>query len=298
MSPSDQRHTISAARIAATVKADGAELCSLRDAAGCEFLWQAGSAWPRHAPVLFPIVGRLNGDHLRHDGAVYHLTQHGFARDRRFAWSTREAAICRLVLEDDAETRTLYPFAFRLELTYAVADDTLTVTYVITNPGQDVLPVSIGAHPAFRWPLAEGIARDQHRLEFAQPEPAPVRRLQAGLLRLDRFPTPVNGRVLDLRDALFAEDALILDRPVSRSVCYTAPGAPRIEIGWDGFDKLGIWSRAGGDFLCIEPWHGIADPVGFDGAFATKPGLMHIPPGEAATLSLSVRISPPDSARR
>ena len=181
MDQTDVRHILSAPGITATVKAEGAELCSLRDADGREFLWQAGPAWPRHAPVLFPIVGRLNGDHLRHEGATYHLTQHGFARDRRFAWSAREATTCRLVLQDDAATRALYPFAFRLELTYAVADDTLTITYAITNPGQGVLPVSIGAHPAFRWPLAEGIARGAHRLEFAQPEPAPICRLESGL---------------------------------------------------------------------------------------------------------------------
>lgn len=108
--------------------------------------------------------------------------------------------------------------------------------------------------------------------------------------------TPLNGCVLDLHESLFAEDALILDQPVSRSVCYTAPGAPRIEVSWEAFGKLGIWSRLGGDFLCIEPWHGIADPVAFGGTFATKPGLMHIPAGETATMSLSVRISPPDSA--
>lgn len=288
MNPADQRHTISAGGIAATVKADGAELCSLRDRAGRELIWQAGPAWPRHAPVLFPIVGRLNGDELRHDGKAYRLTQHGFGRDRRFAWSTREAAMCRLVLQDDEQTRAMYPFAFRLELTYAVTGDTLTTTYAITNPGKTVLPASLGTHTAFRWPLAEGIAREAHRLEFEHPEPAPIRRLQGGLLRLEPEATPVKGRELELREATFADDALILDRPASRRVRFTAPGGPHVELAWEGFEQIGIWSRAGAEFFCIEPWHGFADPVGFAGPFTEKPGLLHIAPGETATLSLSM----------
>ena len=89
--------------LSATVKADGAELCSLRDAAGAEMLWQGAPVWPRHAPVLFPIVGRLKDDTLRHEGKSYRLTQHGFARDRRFAWLNRSATACRLVLHEDTE---------------------------------------------------------------------------------------------------------------------------------------------------------------------------------------------------
>ena len=116
------RHVLSNGTLSATVKADGAELCSLRDAAGEEMLWQGGAVWPRHAPVLFPIVGRLKDDTLRHEGKSYHLTQHGFARDRRFAWLTRNPTACRLVLHEDTETRAVYPFAFRLEIAFRLDD--------------------------------------------------------------------------------------------------------------------------------------------------------------------------------
>jgi galactose mutarotase-like enzyme len=114
-------HTISDGGITAVIRAQGAELRSLRDPQGTEYIWQAGPAWPRCAPVLSPIVGRLTGDHLRHGGQTYRLTQHGFARDRTFDWLDRRADACRLALVDVAETRAMYPFAFRLELGYAVA---------------------------------------------------------------------------------------------------------------------------------------------------------------------------------
>src|ERR671939_515263 len=102
-------HTLRSGRLSATVKAHGAELCSLKDAGGIEFVWQAGPQWPRHAPLLFPIVGRLANDELRHRGKTYRMTQHGFARDSRFAWAERGASRCALVLEDSETTRALYP---------------------------------------------------------------------------------------------------------------------------------------------------------------------------------------------
>ncbi|MGI4941983.1 MAG: aldose 1-epimerase family protein [Janthinobacterium lividum] len=286
----EARHEMGDGRLTVAVLAEGAELCSLRHAEAGELLWGAGPAWPRHSPVLFPIVGRLAGDTLRHAGRTYPLSQHGFARDRRFRWEERDAASCRLVLEDDAATRTAFPFPFRLELHYALADATLRVGYRVTNTGNAVLPCSLGAHPAFRWPLAPGIAAESHRLLFAVEEPAPVRRLEGGLLRADPEPTPVEGRVLPLRRTLFAADALILDQLASRSLRYEAPGAAGLELGWDGFAQLGLWSREGGDFLCIEPWHGVADPAGFEGDFTDKPGVMLIAPGETRELGWWVRV--------
>lgn len=273
-------HRIEADGVAAVVSRDGAELHSLTDAAGRELLWQAGPLWPRRAPVLFPIVGKLAGDRLLHRGRSHRMTQHGFARDRRFAWLERARASCRLVLEDDAETRHAYPFAFRFEVSYALVDGALRAVFSVTNTGTEVLPASVGAHPAFRWPLSEGVPKEAHRLQFEAPEPAPVRRLRAGLLDAAAEPSPVVGRTLALSEALFERDALILDRPASRSVLYAAEDGAAIEVSWSGFAQLGLWSKPGGDFLCIEPWHGTADPVGFEGEFADKPGLMLLRPGE------------------
>lgn len=284
------RHILSNGMLSATIKADGAELCSLCDASGNEMLWQAAPVWPRHAPVLFPIVGRLKDDTLRHEGKAYRMTQHGFARDRRFAWLNRSATSCRLALHEDAETRAIYPFAFRFEVAFALDDDALVTTFTVANPGRKVLPASVGAHPAFIWPLMEGVEKSAHSLEFAEAEPEPVRRLDGGLLRPDPVPTPIIGQTLPLDPGLFDADAIIMPEPVSTSVRFTANGAPTVEVAWEGFRQLGIWSRAGGDFLCIEPWHGTASPTDFDGEFLDKPGLMLIPPGERRSLSMRIRL--------
>jgi len=284
------QYTIATGHLVARISAAGAELQSLRDGAGREVLWQAGPAWPRHAPVLFPIVGRLVGDTLRHGGQAYRLTQHGFARDRRFAWVEHTPTACRLALADDADTRATFPFPFRFEVAYEVADATLSVTFTIENPGDTVLPASMGAHPAFRWPLADGVPKASHVLTFSHDEPAPIRRLAGGLLLPDALPSPIQGRILALDEKLFADDALILDRPASRAVRFTAPGAPGLEVAWEGFAELGLWMKPGADFLCIEPWCGYASPVGFDGDFADKPGLLLIPPGARRSATHQMRL--------
>ena len=285
----DEIHTLSSGRMSAIVAAHGAELQSLRSADGHELLWQAGPQWPRHAPLLFPIVGRLKNDELRHQGKTYPMTQHGFARDQRFDWVERGPDHCTLALTDNAETRSRYPFAFRLTLRFLLTPSGLEVSLEITNTGDDMLPASIGAHPAFNWPLTGGIEKEKYRLTFADDEPAPIRRLRDGLLRIAPEPSPIEGRTLALCEQLFADDAIILDQPRSTSVRYAADHGPSIEMSWEGFRQLGVWSKPGGaPFLCIEPWHGFASPIDFDGEFAAKPGVMHIGRGEKRVLNYRI----------
>jgi galactose mutarotase-like enzyme len=287
----DDSHTLRSSGISATIKADGAELCSLRNAEGRELLWQAGEVWPRHSPLLFPIVGRLKNDELHHRGKTYPMTQHGVARDHRFEWLDRQPDSCALVLTDNPATRSRYPFAFRLQVTCTVKDADLDISLVVTNTGNEVLPASIGAHPAFNWPLLPGLDKQDYALTFSHVETAPIRRLKDGLMLATPQPTPIGGKILPLSERLFDADAVILDRPASNSVRFAADRGPSIEMSWDGFRELGIWSKPGGvPFLCIEPWHGFASPVEFDGEFTDKPGLMHIAPSATRSLSYRIRI--------
>jgi len=161
-------------------------------------LWQAGPA-----PIWFPIVGRLKNDELRHRGKIYPMTQHGFARDREFEWSERESRSCTLVLTDDAATRSKFPFAFRLAVTYVLEEAQLDLSFEITNTGEEALPASIGARPAFNWPLLQGLAKDAYKICFSSEERKSSRRLKDGLLRATPEPTPIRGKILALSEQLF-----------------------------------------------------------------------------------------------
>ncbi|WP_245333394.1 aldose 1-epimerase family protein, partial [Bradyrhizobium guangdongense] len=245
--------------------------------------------------LLFPIVGRLANDELRHRGKTYRMTQHGFARDSRFVWAERGASRCTLVLHDSEATRALYPFAFRLAAAYEIDDTGLDLTLTIANTGKETLPASLGGHPAFNWPLRPGAAKESYALTFASAEPSPVRRLDGGLLRPAAEPSPVKGNSLALSESLFTDDAIIFDRIESTSVRYAggqgASTGPWLRMSWRGFRELGVWSKpSGAPFLCIEPWRGYASPAGFNGEFAEKPGLMHIAPGEEEQLSFRIEV--------
>lgn len=289
----DDTHTLRCGGLSATIKAQGAELRSLMDGDGTEFVWQAGPEWPRHAPLLFPIVGRLANDELRHRGRTYRMTQHGFARDSRFVWKAREASRCTLVLEDSETTRAIYPFAFRLTAAYTLDESGLDLTLAIVNTGKETLPASLGGHPAFNWPLQPREGKESYALTFANAESSPVRRLDGGLLRAAAEPNPVEATVLPLSESLFADDAIIFDRIESKSVRYAAgqSAGPWLKMSWRGFRELGVWSKpSGAPFLCIEPWRGYASPAGFDGEFSDKPGLMHIAPGSEEQLSYRIEV--------
>ncbi len=286
----DDRHDFGTGLLKASVRSHGAELIALRNGSE-DLLWNGGAPWPKHSPILFPIVGKLPEHGITLNGQPVHLGQHGLARDRVFRWIARTTDGCTLELVDDAESRTLFPAAFRLRVVYLIENNTLRVSYHLHNPDStETLHASLGAHPAFRWPLKDGVAKDSYRLVFEYDEPLPVRRIGAdGMMLPEKFHTPIRDNILPLTDALFAKDALILEKPESRSVDMVDPDGHGLRFVWGGFRELGLWTKPGADFLCIEPWQGYATPAGFTGDFSQKPGLLHLNPGENWTAFWSVR---------
>jgi len=270
---------IGSGELTARINPLGAELSSLVDASGAEWMTDADPAyWTGRAPVLFPVVGAPAGETIRVDGREYPMKKHGFARRRRFAVEEQDAVRAVFLLTDDAETRASYPFAFELRLIFAVSGATLSVTADIRNPDPErALPASLGFHPAFAWPLPGGSAKRQARVLFSEAEPDGVRVIaDDGTIAPGTAPSPLtDGRLLPLRDELFAHDALVWDRVRSRALTYGVPGGPNLHLTHDA-PMLGIWTKPGAAFLCLEPWHGIADPSGYDGEYAAKPGVFHV----------------------
>lgn len=283
--------TIATPQLSATINPFGAELTHLRDADGRELMTDADPAfWTGHAPLLFPIVGRLNGDVLRVDGADYPMKQHGFARYSLFTLAEQSDTRAVFLLEDSADTRAVYPFAFALSVTYTITDATLDIAVGIENRNEGTLPASFGFHPAFAWPLPYGHPRADHRIVFAQDEPAPLRELVDSAISDRRRPSPLDGRTLALDDALFTQDALIWDPVHSQSVRYGASTGPQLRVDFPDTPMLGIWTKPGAAFVCIEPWHGIADPVGFTGDIRDKPGIRAIAPGATWRCAMQVTL--------
>jgi galactose mutarotase-like enzyme len=275
----------------AAINPFGAELTWLRDGEGRELMTDADPAfWTGHAPILFPIVGRLNGDVLRVDGVEYAMKQHGFARRMAFAVTAHEPDHASFRLTDSPETRAAYPFPFVLEIGFAIEGATLTMRATIINPGPAPLPANFGWHPAFAWPLPYGHLKEAHRVIFSADEPEPLWEVADGLIVAERPPSPLERRVLSLDDSLFEHDALIWDPVHSDRVSYGAPHGPALDVAFPDTPQLGIWTKPGARFLCIEPWHGHADPQGFSGELRDKPGVFEIAPGQDWHCSVSVTL--------
>lgn len=289
----DVSATLRSEFLAVEIGTMGAEMVSLKDGEGRDLLWSGDAAfWAGRAPFLFPIVGRLPNDTLLHDGIAYPMAQHGFARRREFELMSTSDSRATFRLVDDEETRAQYPFAFGLYITYALGEATLTIEARVHNPGVTDLPASFGFHPAFRWPLPYGGTRADHVITFEKAEVVPVRRPVGGLLPAASEPNPAVGGFIRLETVDFARDALIFPEVRSHHVTYGVPGEPGLEIAFEGMPQLGIWSKPGASFICIEPWYGHASPEGAAGEFEQKPGLAFIPPGGERRLAMSLRWLP------
>jgi len=279
-------------RLTAEISEDGAELMRLADTSGRDYLWDGDPAWwTGRAPLLFPIVGTLAEDRFRTQGHAYSLPRHGFARRRRFALVEHDRDGLVLRLDSDDATRSVWPFDLTLDIVFALRGATLAMTGRVVNRGGGPMPASFGFHPALRWPLPGAPGKAGHVIRFERPEPAPVRRLDAdGLLDPAPRPSPVEGDMLPLDDGLFADDALIFDRLTSRALVYQGPGTARVAIDFHGMPHLGLWTKPGAGFVCIEPWQGHSDPAGYDGPIEDKPGTVLIAPGETRSFTMSITI--------
>ena len=306
----DDLITIASDALTVCVCQTGSELWSITDVAGRQYMTDADPAfWTGHAPVLFPVIGSVAHDRIIVDGREYPMQRHGFARKSQFTMVERGTDHVRFRLCDSAATRAAYPFAFQLDIAFQIDGRQLDITAQVTNPGDVALPFSFGFHPAFAWPLPGGAvnggavnggavnggaAKAAHHLTFARDEPEPIRRLNqtTGLLLAEPAPSPVVGRELPLDPALFALDAVVWTDMNSRALTYGASGGASLDVAFPDMPMLGLWQVPGAHYICIEPWQGHADPEGFAGEFATKPGLVSLAPGDIHCLHLSITVNP------
>lgn len=286
--------TIANEHLTAAINPRGAELSSLKDGVGRELMTDADPKfWTGRAPLLFPVVGKPAGETIRVDGRAYPMKQHGFARRLRFTVIDQGNTRALFRLTASAETRAQYPFDFALDVLFRLDDATLCTEVTVHNPADTPLPASFGFHPAFAWPLPYGRDRADHGIAFARDEPAQLRVIAAdGTIAAGTKPSPLDGRTLHLADDLFANDALVWDPVRSTRVTYGASDGPSLEIAFPDTPMLGIWTKPGAHYICVEPWHGIADPTGYDGELAEKPGIFLVPPGGSKHIFMSVTLVP------
>ena len=293
--------SISSDSLTASIDTMGAQLMSLRKDKS-EYLWQGDSNWwPRRAPILFPIVGVLKDSKAESAEGTISLARHGLARLNQFEVVEQSPSSVTLQLKSTEETRKSYPYDFELKLIFSVAGDTLTQTYKVTNPANVVLPFTLGAHPAFNIPIpgVKTTALDQYHLLFTRSWTSYGPSItDEGLcdyttpqkLIADSDTLPLSWELIDCEKTITLED--VPDRRITLAASTEAPSAVHgIQMDFEGFDYLGIWSAAPGcPFVALEPWCGIADTVDTDGVFEHKPGIISLEPGQSIAKTLNIRV--------
>lgn len=248
-------YTLSNNLLTCQINERGAELNSLVSTTHHqEYIWQADPAiWAGSAPILFPVVGRLNGGEYRYQGKDYAIPIHGFAREQCFNLHRKTATSLTLRLQDNSKTWQFYPFKFQLDVTFSLMQNRLLVLYQVKNTGQTNLYFTLGSHPAFSLPSA-AFNDEKCSLLFSEKENSFCHLIKGNLLSKQLYPVAFNGRKLILDANIFDHDALIFRNINSSQVTLLVDEQPRLSLDIGANKHLGLWAKPNAPYVCIEPW--------------------------------------------
>lgn len=285
--------TLTSSQLTAKINSLGAELSSLKNKNDVEFIWQADkNVWARHAPVLFPIVGKLKENKFFYEDTPYSLPQHGFARDTEFELISQDAGACVFRLRSDSETLKKFPFAFIFEIKYELKEKILSTFYTIKNPSPKQMYFSVGAHPGFNCPLLPGENFEDYFLEFESDTYAQTQ-LEDGLLSNNKTQLKLDDKKLFLSETLFHKDALVFENnQINRISLRSTKSKHNITLDCKDWPFFGIWAKKGNrQFICLEPWYGITDSAGGYQQISGKKGMISLNPLAEFQSSFSVSFS-------
>ena len=286
--------TLDNGRLRAEFDTLGAQLTSVRDNSGAEYIWQADPAvWGRHAPNLFPFIGRLKDGQYTLDGETFAISAHGFARDSEFAAEERTDTRVSFRLTHSEQTRQVYPFPFVLTITYTLEDNRLVKSCTVENPGNRELLYELGGHDGYRAPLEAGETMADYAIRLPGVEVLePYGMDPAGLLTPKGASFPLEEGRIALTPASYGLDTVILDSlPLRRASLVDGAGRERVRVDFPDFPYLGLWSpakAAAPNFVCIEPWSSLPDGHFVGRGLEDKVGVRRLPPGGGETLTYTV----------
>lgn len=282
---SEARTTLENQDLQIEISSHGSELVRIYDKNHQrEVLWEGKpEVWGRHAPILFPFIGKCADGTYRHEGKAYPMTAHGFARDSEFTLMSKTEGEVWYSLTDTEKTRMVYPFPFRLESGHRLEDNKIRVMWRVENTGDKDLYFMLGGHPAFRTP--RGLTVHDFILDFHQEGPLHYQAPNedgyqedalSGLLALDEGKAPVVPG--------FFEHTLtyIFDQGQVKDVSLLLPGGvPYVTVHCSRVPYVGVWTiEKTHPFVCLEPWFGRCDKAGYCGELHDREGEMRLAPGQ------------------
>ena len=289
-------YTLENRKLKIGIKKIGAELSQISSVKNInEFMWDADPAiWANHAPNLFPIIGALKEDSYRFENKKYAMTKHGFIRNNKdIAIHEKTNDSLTFKLSQNESTLKSYPFKFEFYITYKLTDNKIDIIHTVKNCDEQRLYFSLGGHPAFKCPVYENENYEDYVLEFEHDENS-VRHLinmETGLISSKTKTVFNNSNKIKLTHDLFNDDALIFKDLKSRKVTLKSDTYGAIlSISYKEFPYLGIWAKPNGNYVCIEPWLGIADYEDTNQELKTKEGILSLEANKSFTASYTIEI--------
>ena len=279
-------HKINNGNIYISVDGLGAELRSICDVHGTEFLWQGDpKVWGGQSPTIFPIVGRQKDNTYIYDGKEYFIEDHGFAAASNFRVHEKYSDKLILRLEQNKYTLERYPFEFCFDVCYELSDNSLYVRFKITNNSKKPMPYAVGGHPGFRVPIEEDEHFEDYYLKFDQVENCSVPRLVRDAMEEPKEYVELlaNTQYIKLSHEMFNKGVLVLETLKSRGVELLSQNSGKgIRMDFEGFDNLALWQMRNGNYLCIEPWTSPGSFTDESRLLEKRKGIITLPPGETA----------------
>lgn len=278
---------ISNSILKASINHAGAELFSLKNNQEKEYIWEGNpSFWGKHSPSLFPIVGTLKNNTYTIDQNEYQLSRHGFARDMEFQLIEKTENSAVFSLESNNETLKKYPFEFELQLIYSLEKTSLNIEYIVINKSDRKMPFSIGAHPAIALP--ENF--ENYSFKFEKEEVLKFNLLENDLISNKTEVLKTSDNLVRLNYKLFENDALVFKTLESKSITILENEKPYIEVDFEDFPSLGIWTKDQAPFVCIEPWFGYSDTADNSGDLYQKEGIVLLDADQIFHSKFSIKI--------
>ena len=275
--------TIQNKKLKATFNELGAELVSLINLeTRKEIIWEGNpDFWGGQSPVLFPTVGALKDDSYIFEDETYEMPRHGFARRKFFEVKNSSENEVVFELNSDQETLKFYPFEFSLEIKYILTENKLTVSYKVKNTSEKELYFSLGAHPGFAIDTQNGLNYDDYEIAFSDDEKLEIHPLINNLISKETQTINLENKTLPLSYELFSKDALVMTNMNSKElILRNNQNNQKVIFTFSNFPYFGIWSAKNADFVCLEPWQGIADFEDHNKDFTQKFGILKLEKNE------------------
>ncbi|ALJ03784.1 aldose epimerase [Pseudalgibacter alginicilyticus] len=289
-------HTLENNKLKISVKNAGAELCEISSVKNnTDFMWNANpNIWAGYAPNLFPIIGALKNGAYFFENEKYTLPKHGFIRNNKDILLHKQTAnSLTFKLTSSKTTLRAYPFKFEFYITYTLTDNSIEILHTIKNIDIKTMYFSVGGHPAFKCPVFENESYDDYILEFEHIENSKTHliNLENGLILSQTKPIFNNSNTIQLKHDLFNEDALVFKDLKSKKITLKSnKNGDILSVSYPDFTYLGIWAKPTGDYVCIEPWLGIADNESTNQNLTEKEGIIPLIANKTFKAAYNIKI--------